>query len=403
MTRTPLSTPAGIGALQSPVGLHTSDEAPYPGFLKVFLVWTAVGALTSFRYQLQRPPSAQIGDLAFMVAFTACYYPWVVLTPAVFRIEKRFPIESGNWKRSLMLLAAISLPLCFLASPAMSAFFNGILGLFHPALFRGWNGRFLYAHFPMAQVLYWCSVFVGYFFGSQFELRKQEQRATGLALEKSQLEAGLRQAQLDVIRARLNPHFLFNSLQNISVMTKLDPLTASRMLSRLGDLLRAVLRQDTELESTLYDEIELTRAYVALERMRFGDRLLVSFEIPPTLQTAMVPSFLLQPLIENAIIHGMRGVRKAGEIMVSVSETDGKLVVSITDNGVGPPVEALLGKKSGVGLSSTRERLANIYPEYHLFVLNRRAEGGSEARIEIPLRFAGAEDLPPVANGHEQV
>ena len=97
---------------------------------------------------------------------------------------------------------------------------------------------------------------------------------------------------------------------------KQDPQTASRMLARLGDLLRAVLRQDSEPESTLYEEIELTRAYAALEQMRFGDRLDVRFAIAPEVQQAMVPCFLLQPLIENAIIHGLRGAGKTGIIAV---------------------------------------------------------------------------------------
>ena len=94
------------------------------------------------------------------------------------------------------------------------------------------------------------------------------------------MEASLNQAQLDVLRARLNPHFLFNSLQNISVLTKQDPQTASRMLTVLGDLLRAVLRRDSEPECTLSEEIELTLSYVALEQMRFADLLHVTFEIP---------------------------------------------------------------------------------------------------------------------------
>ena len=152
-----------------------------------------------------------------------------------------------------------------------------------------------------------------------FQLREQERRAARLALEKSQLEAGLNQAQLEVLRARLNPHFLFNSLQNISVMTGQDPQTASRMLTRLGDLLRAVLRQDSQPETTLREEIALTRSYVALEQMRFGDRLNVGFEIAPDAQEALVPCFLLQPLIENAVVHGLRGVRKTGVITVSAA------------------------------------------------------------------------------------
>lgn len=363
----------------------------YPGFGKMFLIWTAIGVLTSLRYQLQRPSNSGIGDAAFMAAFTACYYPWIALTPLVFRIERRFPIGQGGWIRNLGLLALISVPLCLMASPLMSALFAGVLSVFQPALPMH-PPRFWLRHFPMAQALFWCSVAGGYFIRTQFQLREQEQRAARLALEKSQLEAGLKQAQLDVIRARLNPHFLFNSLQNISVMTKQDPQTASRMLARLGDLLRAVLRQDAEPESTLYEEIELTRAYVALEQMRFGERLLVTFNISPDVQRAMVPCFLLQPLIENAVIHGLRGVGKTGVIEVLAANESSELVLSVTDNGVGAPEEALSGRRMGVGLGSTRERLASMYPERHKFVMRRTAEGGTEVRIAIPLRLADCED-----------
>lgn len=373
----------------------------YPGIGKIFLIWTAVGILTSLRYQLLRPVDPAIADVAFVAAFTALYYPWVALTPLVFRLEKKYPLGDVNWLRNFVLLALFSIPICLVASSLMSTVFIGVVSILQPTLTlpprRLWLG-----HFPMAEVLFWCSVAGGYFVRSQFQLRQQEQRAARLALEKSRLEAGLKQAQLDVLRARLNPHFLFNSLQNISVMTKQDPQIASRMLTRLGDLLRAVLKQDSEPESTLYEEIELTRAYVALEQMRFADRLDVSFLIAPGVQHAMVPCFLLQPLIENAVIHGLRGVGKTGVISVSVAKQGAELIMSVTDNGLGPPEEALSGRKTGVGLGSTRDRLTTMYPDRHTFSMRRLAEGGTEVRIAIPLRFADNE-APPLDHEHPAV
>lgn len=365
--------------------------ARYPGYGKLFLIWTVIGVLTSLRFQFQRGPGLGVGEFAFTIAFTACYYPWIVLTPLVFRLEKRFPLGGQNLARNLGALALLSVPVCVVAAPLMSAFFQGVMTLLEPAWTIRWE-RFWWHHFPMSQIVYWSSVAGGYFFRSQFQLREQEQTAARLALEKSQLEAGLKQAQLDVIRARLNPHFLFNSLQNISVMTKQDPQTASRMLVRLGDLLRAVLRQDAEPETSLHDEVELTRAYVALEQMRFGERLVVTFDIAPDVQRAMVPCFLLQPLIENAVIHGLRGVRKTGAIKVSAGKESRDLILTVADNGIGAPEDALSGRKMGVGLGSTRERLAAMYPDRHAFAMRRLEEGGTEVRIAIPLRFAEDED-----------
>jgi sensor histidine kinase YesM len=239
----------------------------------------------------------------------------------------------------------------------------------------------------------------GYFFRTLFRLHEQEQRAARLALEKSRLEASLNQAQLEALRARLNPHFLFNSLQNISVLTKQDPQTASRMLIVLGDLLRAVLRRDSQPESSLGEEIDLTRSYVALEQMRFADRLRVTFEIPDEVKQAMVPCFLMQPLLENAIIHGLRGVRKTGIIVVRVAEKENRLVITVTDNGIGPPADAN-AMKIGVGLGSTCERLARMYPECHEFSIRRPSEGGAEVRIAVPLRFASSVNDASV---HEEI
>lgn len=369
---------------------ESSAELRYPGFRHIFLIWTAIGLLTSLRYQAQRAPNSGIGDLEFMAAFTASYYPWVALTPMVFRIERKFPLGNEKWFRNLGLLAIISVPTCLLASPLMSASFLGVLSLVQ-AGFAAPAPRFWLGHFPMAEILFWCSAGVGYFVRTQFQLREQQQRTARLALEKSQLEDGLKQAQLDVIRARLNPHFLFNSLQNISVMTRQDGQTASRMPARLGDLLRAVLRQDSEPECTVYEEIELTQAYVALEQMRSGDRLRVSFQIASEANRAMVPCFLLQPLIENAIIHGLRGVGRTGVITVSAINRNGELVLTVTDNGMGAPEDALSGKKVGVGLGSTRNRLATMYPARHTFSMEKRAEGGTDVRIAIPFRLMSQE------------
>jgi len=273
----------------------------------------------------------------------------------------------------------------------MSYFFTGTLSLLrfspYPPLAIFWV-----KHFPIAEILFWSSAAGGYFIRMHSQLRAQERRSAQLALEKSQLEAGLKQAQLEVIRARLNPHFLYNSLQNISAMAKQDPQTASRMLARLGDILRTVLRQDSRPESTLAEEMELAQAYVALEQMRFGDRLKATFNVPPELRPAMVPCFILQPLIENAVIHGLRGIRKTGIIDIAAAKEGDRLVLTVTDNGAGLPEQEPPALKTGFGLGSTAERLSNMYPGAHEFRIERLPAGGTQVRIAIPLRLAGFED-----------
>ena len=368
-------------------------ETRYPGIGRMLLFWSVIGALNVARYQL---PSARPGpsreSLEGLIACASWYLPWAMLSPLVFRLERRYPLSSARWLRHLALLAAFSVPFCLAAAPVMMALFE----IFRHALAVSHNPMgsiagvgYWFATFPSAQGMFWVSVGGGYFVRTLFQLHQQEQRATRLALEKAQLESSLNQAQLEALRARLNPHFLFNSLQNISVLTKQDPQTASRMLTVLGDLLRAVLRNDSQPETSLSEEIDLTRSYVALEQMRFGDRLQVTFDVAEGVQQAFVPSFLMQPLLENAIIHGLRGVRKVGIISVRAEEEADGLAITVTDNGNGPPADASQ-MKIGVGLGSTCERLTRMYPERHGFSIRRPKEGGTEVRITLPLRFANS-------------
>jgi two-component system, LytTR family, sensor kinase len=375
----------------------------YPGIGRMLLFWSVIGTLTVARYQL---PFGRGGpgreSLEGIIACASWYLPWGLLSPLVFRFERKYPLGSAGWTRHLAWLAAISVPFCLAAAPVMMALFE----VFRYALAVSRNPMgnipgvgYWFATFPSAQGMFWVSVGGGYFLRTLFQLHQQEQRATRLALEKAQLESSLNQAQLEALRARLNPHFLFNSLQNISVLTKQDPQTASRMLSVLGDLLRAVLRNDSQPEIALSEEIDLTRSYVALEQMRFGDRLRVTFDIADGVQQSLVPSFLMQPLLENAIIHGLRGVRKTGIIAVRAVEEDHGLAITVTDNGIGPPADAS-EMKIGVGLGSTCERLTRMYGERHGFSIRRPQEGGAEVRVTLPLRFAS-----PVRDtcGHEAI
>src|SRR5690606_29926817 len=187
---------------------------------------------------------------------------------------RRLPVDRGAWPRHVAELAALGLPLAYVASLATYAnvalvhVVSGVpLAVPDPVWIppaRDWMGHGL---------LYVGSVAAAWLLRALVEARESERRAARLMLEKSQLETSLRQTELDVLRMRLNPHFLFNSLQNISVLTLHDPETASRMLTKLGDLLRVSLRRDAGTETTLEAEASLAAAYLSIEQMRFGDRL----------------------------------------------------------------------------------------------------------------------------------
>ena len=204
-----------------------SEEIRYPGIARMLLFWSVIGALTVARYQLpfgKAGPSRE--SLEGLIACASWYLPWGILSTLVFRLERRYPLGSAGWLRNLGLLAAISVPFCLVAAPIMMALFEGFRYAFavsHNPMGRIAGVAYWFATFPSAQGMFWVSVGGGYFVRTLFQLHQQEQRATRLALEKSQLESSLNQAQLEALRARLNPHFLFNSLQNISVLDEAGP------------------------------------------------------------------------------------------------------------------------------------------------------------------------------------
>jgi two-component system, LytTR family, sensor kinase len=185
---------------------------------------------------------------------------------------------------------------------------------------------------------------------------------------------------------RLNPHFLFNCLQNISTLSNKDPKTAGQMVTRLGDLLRVAMKHQSEAESTLETEMTIADAYIAIEQMRFGDRLSVLRELQPGTERALVPAFLLQPLLENAIIHGLRAENNTGLIWIKSYRDSSQLVLTVSDNGAGLSNSQMAELELGVGLGSTCERMQRMYGQRHSFSMRSLPEGGTEVRITLPFR-----------------
>jgi two-component system LytT family sensor kinase len=365
-----------------------------PGAVLLCVIWISVGTLSFARHHALEPGGGISVFAAYLTTLT-CFLPWIALSALVFHIERRFPLGGRGWPRHLAALALISVPVTYLASELTTIIAFGVeilWGLPRDASHRFWPVPFrdLLGH----QFLYWPCVLASWIIRALLEARDRERSTARLMLEKSQLETSLRQAELDALRMRLNPHFLFNSLQNISVLTKHDPQTASRMLTRLGDLLRASLRRATRPETTLQVEIALTEAYLSIEQMRFGDRLSSHIDLEPGTEQSLVPGFLLQPLVENAIRHGLDRVRDRGVITIRSWREAGTLVLTITDNGVGPRATPPATRGLGVGLGATCERLARMYPGQHTFSMSAVPEGGTEVRITLPLRFDTATEAP---------
>lgn len=370
------------------------ERARYPGIGMLVLVWAFIGAAASLRGVLSHTLDIR-NDFVYWMGYIACYLPWGFFTALTFRLEERFPLGSFRWLRNTTILVLVSLPSSLAAAPFMRFSFAATMYLLgQPVPFTRPLNHLL-SELLIGEFFFWLSVAGGYSIRTRFQLQQQKERAMQLTLEKSLLQASLNQAQLDVLRAKLNPHFLFNSLQNISSLTRQDPLIASRMLAKLGDLLRAVLRTDSQTECTLEDEIDLLKHYMALEQMRFGDRLDFELDIESEAKRALVPSFILQPLVENAIVHGLREARRDGIVSVQATVLSDTLTIKVRDNGTGLRQSDKKSKNGGLGLSSTRERLMRMYPDRHHLSISSPSSKGTEIRIDMPFLTASRDERSP--------
>jgi two-component system LytT family sensor kinase len=205
--------------------------------------------------------------------------------------------------------------------------------------------------------------------------------------ETARLQEQLVQARLDAMRAQLNPHFLFNTLNAVSALADRDPRAVRRMLARLSDLLRYTLDQSTDQEVPLQRELDLLAEYVELMQIRFQGKLNVAIHADGTVRDALVPNLILQPIVENALKHGVSRVSGTGQIEVHARRRDGELILTVADNGPGPAEG-----KEGVGLRNTNARLRQMYGPAHGVVLRRATlsggGGGTEAEIVLPYHTA---------------
>jgi len=207
----------------------------------------------------------------------------------------------------------------------------------------------------------------------------------------AQLETQLSYAELENLKSQLHPHFLFNSLHTIGVLMQEDVDAASHLLVCLGDLLRMALER-RENEITLESELEFVRKYLEIEQTRFHDRLKVHMDVPPDLLGVYVPSLALQPLVENAIKHGISVDSAAGRLEIAVQRYNGRVRLCVRDDGPGPALGSRL--RFGVGLTNVQSRLKQLYGDESALELTRGDGRGCEAIITIPLRSSHEDQSP---------
>jgi two-component system LytT family sensor kinase len=212
------------------------------------------------------------------------------------------------------------------------------------------------------------------------------QRYVSAGLQMERLQRNFTEARLNALRMQLDPHFLFNALNTVSSQVERDPKLARRMIEHLGDLLRLSLNSQGVHEISLAEELAFLDHYLAIQRIRFGDVLKVEMRIAPDVREALVPSLFIQPLVENAIRHGISKRARGGSIVLSAQRFEDGLLIQVQDDGVGLPSGWSFESHKGVGLSVTRERFAGLYPgNTSQFDVRRRSEGGTEVFISFPL------------------
>ena len=212
------------------------------------------------------------------------------------------------------------------------------------------------------------------------EARRLQAETAQLRAETAELHAQITDARLNALRAQLNPHFLFNTLNAVSTLVDEDPPGARRMLARLSDLLRHTLGEGNEQEIPLARELEMLRRYMDIMEVRFQGKLEVSIESEPTLDDALVPNLVLQPLVENAFRHGVAAMQTVGRVAVRAERDNGDLVLTVRDNGRGPVKDV----REGVGLANTRARLTQLYGDRQRLALTADEGGGARVEVRFP-------------------
>ncbi len=214
------------------------------------------------------------------------------------------------------------------------------------------------------------------------------QRYLSGELRVERLERSFAEARLNALRMQLDPHLLFNALNTISSQVEREPRLTRQMIEHLGDLLRLSLENKDRQEVALAEEIAFLDHYLAIQQIRFGDRLKFESRVDPKLRYALVPGLILQPLVENAIRHGTSVRASGGSVIFSARELGDQLELRVADDGVGLPQGWSLESSPGLGLTVTRERVLGLYGSAGRMAVRRLRSGGTEAVILLPLRFA---------------
>ncbi len=352
-------------------------------WVAIWGVWTLFAFVFTSQVSLQMqlyPDSPSFWKVLTWQLFSG--YVWFALTPLILWLGRIFPISKNKlWQNiPLHLLFALIVTLFQQSIDASVLPQLGYMESFQSKPFWEAYKTFLMVNVFFCVGIYWVTLGASLVIRYYQKMRERE-------LRTSQLEARLAESRLQVLKFQLQPHFLFNTLNTISELIYKDAESADQMITNLSDLLRLSLEKLEVQEVSLRQELDFLNKYLEIEQMRFHDRLTIEMDVEPDTLDATVPNMILQPLVENAIKHGIAPLAQGGTVKISSERQNGSLLLNVSDNGVGLVEKDSSNLREGVGLKNTRARLRHLYGKGHSFELNPQ-KNGLMLNLVIPYKTA---------------
>jgi len=375
--------------------LHEAESAG-AGFLRrrwvevlvIWLFWTFLAVLVATGKLLDPRWAGQEASLVRrqVLHIFSEFYTWALLTPGIFWLSRRLAFDRPQWVGRLLLLLGIGLVVALL----MEVWVDFLYLYVYQLPWRRGRVDLLEGirHFWFINDLVTFFAVLAAGFARDYFIRYQQrqQEAAQLRAQAADLQARLTEARLQALRMQLNPHFLFNTLHAISALVERDPKGVRHMIARLSELLRYTLDESGAQEVPLSQELRFLEGYLDIQQIRFQGRLEVKQEIDPDVLDALVPNLILQPIVENAIKHGVSRLETTGRITLRAWREGDQLWLCVRDNGPG-----LSGNgqwQEGLGLRNTRARLEGLYGDAYRMELRQPPEGGVEVCISLPYHTA---------------
>ena len=353
--------------------------------LLIFGFWTVLAVLTAANRFLDPRGMgfrSNVSGASVVLSFVESYL-WALLTPLIFWIAARFSLDRGSRAGRILLYVVVGLAMAMFVAVVMDQL-RTLLLPFPPR--RGprptvWMTiRFWFLNYAF---IYMAVLAAGAARAYSLRYRSRQEEAVRLQAETAELHAKLADARLDALRMQLDPHFLFNTLHAISSLVERDPRGVRKMISRLSDLLRHTIEGAAEQEIPLRDELDLLRRYLDIMEVRFQGRLAVQQDVEERALDALVPNLILQPIVENAIKHGVSKVEGAGRVVLRAHVVGDTLLVAVENSGPGV-IDESQAERGGIGLRNTRARLQQLYGAEQGFLLRSDGTAGVVAEIRLP-------------------